>query len=191
MGTLFAVKSNADAAVQRVGHVDAFIVQANNSTEATNLAKAAAATLGDGSAALWAAAVVEDLTLTPDLAGWKFTVTLDAVGTPKVLTYTGVTGDTVDLVGTALAAAGVALSLTSTYNTGTNTLQVSSAGDGKGDKALTLAVVPPAGFLPTGVTVTTPYGTVVNSGSSGAATSVVLATTWVIPGSIKQYKQSS
>lgn len=190
-GTLFAVKSNSDAAVQRVGHVDAFIVQANTSAEAKAIARAAAAVLGDGSDALWAAATVEDLSLTPDLAGWVFTVTLDALGTPKVLTYTGIAGDTVDLVGAGLAAAGVAISLTSSYNSGTNVLTVSSTGDAKGDKTLAAVVTPPATAFPVGTTVTTPFGTIVQSGSSGAATSVVLSLTWVIPSTIKQYKQSA
>lgn len=191
---LYSVKMDPNTAAQRFNGKDAAIVQANTTTEAKKIAMAASAVVdasGFTDTALWNGATVTDLSAVPDLLGWTFGISVNT-STPSVATYTGIAGDTIDLVGAGLVAA---LNATghgithAAYNTSTNVLTVAGTLDTLGDKVITATVTPPAALLPTGTTVTTPYSTKTDGGSSGAALSIVLVLTWVIPGAVHMFRQ--
>jgi len=88
-----------------------------------------------------------------DFEGWVFSVTVSdgptptaagaALGLPVTFSYTGEASDTIEDVGDALAAAGIAAGLDSSYDDSTFVLEVTSTTDDVGDKSLAVSVIPP------------------------------------------------
>jgi hypothetical protein len=186
---LFKVESAPGAPVPRFNGIDAYVVQANNSTEAKALAKGA---VNGDSDAVWDAATVTDLSTAGPVAltGWVFAIGINTAS-PIAVSVTGDSDDTLDDVGAKLVTALNATVINAAaYNTGTNVLTVAAVADGIGDKTVTITVTPPEGVYATGGFV---QGNLVASKTDGGIAAadlrVTFSTSWVVPGRLTGYKQ--
>lgn len=198
--SIYTVSSTQGAATPRFNGVNAYLVQANSTAEAKQLAKVAV----DGdSDALWAAATVADAAAAVTLmTGWTVRIQVNT-STPVDVSVVGGGADDLDaimakvvtalLTGTGSVGTAISGTAHSAYNSSTNVLTVSSIADGIGNKTLTVTVTPPTGLFQTDYTwdQTNVYLSKVDGGISGAVLTATFSTTWVVPGKILAYKQAT
>lgn len=175
------------------GGVDAVHVVAKDAAQAKALARGQSPDHDGPLGALWAAATVTDMsTLTGDMTGWKIKVAESTV-LPNGVTVTGVAGDTLDGMGTKLAAALVAAGLaTAAYNAGTHTLTVETSAANHGANTITVTVTPPTQFFSTTYSFAAAdiVGTITHQGVAASNLTVVLnAGTFVVPAVVQAYRQ--
>lgn len=168
------------------GGNDSVIVWAEDATQAKSLASAAMS--NDVPAAAWTAATATALVVGTELEGWTFTINLTDPVTPFTelsISYTGLTGEVVDDIGTALATALNATAIDgAAYNTGTNVLTIVETTDSMGDWVIEAYATPPStatstsliGFGDTGARVSGFFGAITAAGAAGIArTSTLVA----------------
>lgn len=166
--------------VSRVGDVKKMIVEADSAA----IAKAMAASRFEGDSD-WASATATDLSTlaAASLVGFRYEVKVGAdpaaPGPDVVVVNHTATAQTVDQVGTALAAAlnAHALIAGAAYDTGTNVLTVAAIADALGDRTLSVKVYPPGHAAP----VTAMVSTFVHQGIEAAVLTCVLVAPTAFP----------
>lgn len=145
--TSFLVKLS-DSAPSKVleNGANAVIVEAEDATDAKTMAEFASKIDG----ADWAGATVTTIAAPSDMLGWKVRViALDPAAAAGVaplgdFTYTGVASDTLDLMGTGVAALiNADANFTSLYTAATQLLDIAAIGDDIGDHLILIGFFPP------------------------------------------------
>lgn len=166
---------------------DALVISAADSANALAMAKAI---FGEDSNAAWADATVTTLAdvaaNAPGLAGWRLRVKILNSTPPVDVTVTGTgTDDTIDEIGTLMAAALVALALpvlTATYTAGTQVLQIAAIGDNLGDKKVEVEWYPPTTISDDPVPIPGLVSSIVDEGIAAAVlTATFAADAYVAP----------
>lgn len=144
---LYDVTIPAAARSRLFDGINTMVVEAINAAAALVAVKAALTNDDDD---IWDNATIT--ALPQNLVGVVFTITIDAAGTPTVITYTGIEGDGWDEVGTELSAAATGESLTSSWTpeatygkVGTLLVATGSGTDDLGDKTMECAATDPSG----------------------------------------------
>ena len=167
--TSFLVKLS-DSAPSKVleNGANAVVVEAEDTADAKLMAEFASKIDG----ADWAGATATAIAAASDLLGWKIrVVVIDPAAAAGVVafedvTYTGVASDTIDLVGTAVAALLAAnAGLTAVYTAASQLLDIAAIGDDVGDHIVLI------GFFPPGADTTLVSGEI--GGVAGFVASVV------------------
>ena len=167
--TSFLVKLS-DSAPSKVleNGANAVVVEAEDAADAKLMAEFASKIDG----ADWAGATATVIAAASDLLGWKLrVVVIDPAAAAGVValgdfTYTGVASDTLDLMGTAVAALiNADASFTSLYTGASQLLDIAAIGDDVGDHIVLI------GFFPPGADTTLVSGEI--GGVAGFVASVV------------------
>ena len=175
---IFLLQLPADSGMSIVDGVTRRVVEADSAAVARRVASAQ-----DHGDSPWAGATATEIAsgIAADLEGFTYNVRVGpaVAGNPNSLdvTYVGVAGDTVDLIGDALAFLLIAEGLTASYNSGTNVLTVAAIADGIGDRALCVTAKLPGAADGLSDLV----GNIVHGGIAGAVLSVVLTPPTAIP----------
>ena len=167
--TSFLVKLSDSAPSKVLENVaNAVVVEAEDTADAKLMAEFASKIDG----ADWAGATATAIAAASDLLGWKIrVVVIDPAAAAGVVafedvTYTGVASDTIDLVGTAVAALLAAnAGLTAVYTAASQLLDIAAIGDDVGDHIVLI------GFFPPGADTTLVSGEI--GGVAGFVASVV------------------
>lgn len=176
----FLVKLS-DSAPSRVleGGNNAVIVQAEDAADAKLMAEFASTV----DAADWDGATVTTIAVASDLLGWKLRVTVsDPAAAADVtplgdFTYTGVTSDTIDLMGAGIQALIDAdANFTSVYTSATQLLQIAAVGDNIGDHAIQIGFFPPGADTALNAEIGGVVGFVASVVDEGIAAAVLTAT---------------
>ena len=179
----YLVEAGRNAAVNRVGDCDAMVVFAADASTARKMCQARFS--GDADA-VWGAATVTEVVAAANWNGWVFRAEMyNASGTlvrAVSLTSTGAGQQTIDQVAAAFVTAFTTTGFTPSYNSTTNVLTLTAAGDNKGDHRLVFTIKPPDAQNAGDVNISDLVGTITHQGSAGAAVTVALpADNAVIP----------
>jgi hypothetical protein len=175
--TPYLVTIDRNSQSPRKNGVDAAVVVAENSTEAKQMA--ASVLDGEGNAP-WTAATATALAAAANLDGFVMNVQIFHPTTNARVanaSFTGVSGATIDTIGTGIAAALNALSniAGAAYNTGTNVLTVAETTDALGDHTFVISLRPPTATHADPQNLTSWFTSHVDGGVGSAALAVTLA----------------
>lgn len=192
-GARLVLFPSVDAAPARniVNNTDAIAVYAGSDADAIAVAKAQR--MGDNNAG-WGAASVTAIAAPADMTAWRMHVRVtDTLGVTNTdVRVTGAASATIDsiaaLMVTALNAAGPMAN--ASYNSSTNVLTISSAGDALGDHKTIVEFFSPAANVQRDVAVPGFVLSKVDGGVSGAAlTATLAADAYALPVVLGSFRQ--